>query len=400
MATEDHDAVTTTLRVGVFLGSALLLGVVTVFGITRVARPGGCGDVRAAPGFGYGGKYPLFELLELTKAQRQIWNAARQAHVATVRPSIERLRDLRSQLSAELAGGSADAPAVGRYVIAIHECEETLAAARAELDAALIDVLTDEQAAKYAAIEAAYRAADSSALSATLSALPLAAAVDAAVPDFSGKWVLNEEASDDVLEKMEEARRERQQGGFGGGSGRGGGRGGDGGLFPPGALPPRRGGGSPEGGGREGRSGGRTVGVAQGVLSALMAPAMVIEQEGDRIVVKPEGAPPESERTFTAGAGKVEDVLEGEVRRSVVAIWKDGTLMVKTKLHREMGSTQSTETWRLSDHDSRLFVELETSGGPLKGIEIRRVYDRATSSAPPVESSQHSSSAPTDGLER
>lgn len=37
----------------------------------------------------------------------------------------------------------------------------TLAAARAELDAALIDVLTDEQAAKYAAIEAAYRAADS-----------------------------------------------------------------------------------------------------------------------------------------------------------------------------------------------------------------------------------------------
>jgi Spy/CpxP family protein refolding chaperone len=90
----------------------------------------------------------LFEFLDLTPEQREAWIATHRAHFEALRPTIEKIRDLRGQLHDELEGGSPDAATVGGWVIAIHDLDSDLDAAREELEASIREILTDEQETK------------------------------------------------------------------------------------------------------------------------------------------------------------------------------------------------------------------------------------------------------------
>src|SRR5262245_1089647 len=87
----------------------------------------------------------LVEFLELTEEQREQWSALHKSHFEGLRPTFEKIRDLREQLKAELDSESPDAATVGGYVISIHQLDADLEASRDELEAAVREILTDEQ---------------------------------------------------------------------------------------------------------------------------------------------------------------------------------------------------------------------------------------------------------------
>jgi Spy/CpxP family protein refolding chaperone len=97
----------------------------------------------------------LTEFLELTDEQREAWESAHRAHFEALRPTFEEIRALREQIEAELAGDAPDAATVGGFVIAIHDLEGELEAAREDFEASLRDILDDEQERKLEAWKAA-----------------------------------------------------------------------------------------------------------------------------------------------------------------------------------------------------------------------------------------------------
>ena len=95
------------------------------------------------------------DFLGLTAEQEEQWKAAHKAHFEGLRPTFEKIRDLREQMKAELESDTADAAAVGGLMIQIHQLDGELEAGRGELDAALREILTDEQETKLDAFKAA-----------------------------------------------------------------------------------------------------------------------------------------------------------------------------------------------------------------------------------------------------
>ena len=139
----------------------ILLPILAVLALTATA-PLALAQPPGAPGDGPRGMHgrhdrggDLVEFLGLTDEQEEQWKAAHKAHFEGLRPTFERIRDLREQIKAELEGDSPDAATVGGYVIQIHQLDSELEAGRGELDAAIREILTDEQQTKLDAFKAA-----------------------------------------------------------------------------------------------------------------------------------------------------------------------------------------------------------------------------------------------------
>jgi Spy/CpxP family protein refolding chaperone len=97
----------------------------------------------------------LVEFLGLTEEQEEQWKAAHKAHFEGLRPTFEKIRDLREQMKAELEGEAPDATTVGGLMIQIHQLDGDLEAGRDQLDATIREILTDEQQTKLDAFKAA-----------------------------------------------------------------------------------------------------------------------------------------------------------------------------------------------------------------------------------------------------
>ena len=173
----------------------------------------------------------------------------------------------------------------------------------------------------------------------------------ARTPDLSGRWVLNEEQSDDAREKMRGMRRP-------GGGGSPGGRG-------PGGM---------AGGGRAGAVDSGLLGTGAGTIGA---PAMraafeaareltithtareiaILDKDGRLRALHPDGE-------------KYKDASGAEVK----AQWDKDRLVVRTA--RESGPA-FTETWRMAGDPAQIVVELRFQPPGGEDVTLKRVYDRA-----------------------
>jgi Spy/CpxP family protein refolding chaperone len=119
------------------------------------AQPPGGNRGMHGPGRDRDGMRGLVEFLGLTDEQREDWTAAHKSHFEGLRPTMEKIGDLREQMRAELESGSPDAATVGGYMISIHQLEAELRSAHADLENALNEILSDEQETKLEAWKAA-----------------------------------------------------------------------------------------------------------------------------------------------------------------------------------------------------------------------------------------------------
>ena len=121
-----------------------------------LAQPDGPGrGPRGGMHGGHPGGRDLVEFLGLTDEQQAQWTAAHKSHFEGLRPSFEKIRDLREQMKAELESTAPDAATVGGFMIQIHQLDSELEASRGDLDAAIREILTDEQETKLDAFKAA-----------------------------------------------------------------------------------------------------------------------------------------------------------------------------------------------------------------------------------------------------
>lgn len=183
--------------------------------------------------------------------------------------------------------------------------------------------------------------------------VPLTAADE--TPDLSGRWILNEEESDNPSQKMSR----------GGGFGRGMGGGRDGG---PGA-------GGMGGGGSPGRGGG----TMREMRDPSRVRELVISQGEARLTV---GFADDSEQVFYID-GRETDAAGAPIRTS--ARWKRDKLVIVRQGQRGT----MTETWELVADGLQLFVKTKMKGSPGGSMSFERVYDRADESvaaASPEES--------------
>jgi len=189
-----------------------------------------------------------------------------------------------------------------------------------------------------------------------------------AMPDLSGSWQLNRDASDDPARVMQEARAE--SGGSGGGSGfGGGGRHGHGG-----------GGGSSGGGGGWGRgnrsSSGDGSSSSDGGSFAALQTLTLVYKEPMLTITDAAGR----ERVVYTDGRKTEEERSHGGTTAVVASWKDGHLEIVASP--ENGG-KITETFAMTADHKQLTVTTKMEGGRRGSpITIRRVYDAATPGQP------------------
>ena len=139
----------------------ILLPILAVLALTATA-PLALAQPPGAPGDGPRGMHgrhdrggDLVDFLGLTDEQEEQWKAAHKAHFEGLRPTFEKIRDLRDQMKAELESEAPDATTVGGFMIQIHQLDADLEAGRDELEAAVREILTDEQETKLEAFKAA-----------------------------------------------------------------------------------------------------------------------------------------------------------------------------------------------------------------------------------------------------
>ena len=213
--------------------------------------------------------------------------------------------------------------------------------------------------------------------------LPARAAVP---PDFNGTWQLDEELSDNPMEKMRESRGGNRGGGergggpggggFGGPSGGAGGAGsggGGGGGFG-GSGGGGRGFGGP-GGNRSGRRGGGSSDAARAALRDALrgGKELAFAVDDTTLTLTRDGA---QKRSFTLGEKTKEETDAGTVETK--AFWKGTRLVVRT----ETGEQSVVETYSLSEDRELLTVkfDIDSARGP---VRFKRVY--RAGSAPPEE---------------
>jgi len=163
--------------------------------------------------------------------------------------------------------------------------------------------------------------------------------------DLSGRWVFNQELSDDAREKMREARE------------RGGG--------PGGGRPPTGSGGGGMGGDDDPREATR----------AVFEPAeeLTVTQDATEIGVEEKFG--RTRRLHPDGKKYKTDNGASEIRTA----WKEGRLLVETKRARG-GSV--VETWERVPDGSRIIVNVKVQNPFGPAIELKRIYDRAQEDAP------------------
>ena len=214
-----------------------------------------------------------------------------------------------------------------------------------------------------------------------LAGTAISPAVDVEMPNLSGTWQLNKDASDDAQKAMKEARAaESRGGGTGGGMGAmGGGRGGHGG------------GGGGMGGGRGGHAdpGSQSSSGNADWFGAL-----------DTLVIRHA----EPSLTITDAAGRVHalytDGRKTEEERShggttaVTAAWKDGHVEV---VSRPENGSKITETYSVTADRSQLTVVTKVEGARGPAFTIRRVYDAVRPGAPrPTPPARRAPAPPVD----
>ncbi len=200
-----------------------------------------------------------------------------------------------------------------------------------------------------------------------------AATTEAARPNLSGAWRLNEKESDNPRARLHDGqRRGPRAGGFGGGGmgGRGGGfsrpTGGRGGGFGGGGPGT---GGSAEGGGGSERMQERfrtlTIEHTEPVLHVLYG-----DQRDDTFYTDGRTVKREHERGFA------------EVKTQ----WEKNRVVIE----RDTPRGKAKETLELSPDGKRLLVTTEMPAGPLGELKLRRVYDPATTEpeAAPIPAGQ------------
>jgi hypothetical protein len=190
------------------------------------------------------------------------------------------------------------------------------------------------------------------------------------MPNLTGTWQLNKDASDDAQKAMKEARAAESRGG-GGGGGMGGGGGGMGGRGGHGG-----GGGGGMGGGRgsHGDSGSQSSsgnGDWFGALDTLVIqhgePSLTITDAAGRV-----------HALYTDGRKTEEERSHGGTT-SVTATWKDGHLEV---VSRPENGSKITETYSVTADRSQLTVVTKIEGSRGPAFTIRRVYDAVQPGAP------------------
>ena len=196
-------------------------------------------------------------------------------------------------------------------------------------------------------------------------------------PNLSGTWELNEEDSDDLREKMMEARRSggsggSRSGGGGFGGGMGGGRGGMGGGMGAGRGGMSGGRGGMGGGQRGGRSGGRDGEGPPRLMRGI--DVLEVEQSDSTVRVQYSDG---TERILITDGQKQESESPNGDSMITTAVWKQGQLIVTVKSN-EGGKI--TEWYKLSENGERLIVKLDLPGrGRLPAMKLKRVYDLADS---------------------
>jgi hypothetical protein len=177
---------------------------------------------------------------------------------------------------------------------------------------------------------------------------------------IAGKWVLNEEQSDDPATAFQ-GRGQGERGGMR-----------QGGDRPPGRRPS---GGRPSGGQAGGRGGTprngdrdqmrQTMGKLMEAAAALNivqddSTVTIVGIEGSRIVLYPDGR-------------KVEYPVEGAGNVETRAHWVDGSLVVERTME---GGPRATQTYELVSEGRQMHIRVRLEGGQLPApLEFRRVYD-------------------------
>lgn len=194
-------------------------------------------------------------------------------------------------------------------------------------------------------------------------------------PNLTGTWSFNRDQSDDLREKMSEARQGRRRGGGGGGrggrsgggmpGGRGGGvpGGGGGGRMPDGGWP---GGGGERQQGRQDREGRRG-----GLMFEYLRPAqsMVIRHDEPEIfITKDERIIHER---FTDGRKEERDAGDGSTAK-VRTRWKKGKLVTVIETER-VGKI--IESYELDRENNQLVVIVRVENPRMGAVKVRYVYD-------------------------
>lgn len=181
-------------------------------------------------------------------------------------------------------------------------------------------------------------------------------------PDFSGRWTLNAEASDDPLEKAREAMQASRQprgarpgmGGGSGGMGRGRGMGGA-----------RHGRGGTGGASRDGS-------LSPGELSAFLAPAQALHvtHEDPMLLIADERG--QRQRLFTDFRGASVSASGGLQQRVAVAGWEGAVLVVETT----MLGKKLVQGYQIDSGTGQLVVSSAVQVSAAPPVSYRLVYDR------------------------
>jgi hypothetical protein len=202
------------------------------------------------------------------------------------------------------------------------------------------------------------------------------------MPNLSGTWQLNKDASDDPKKVMEEARASTPGGG---GSGGGAGHGGGGGHGHGGG-----GGGGMGGSGSSGGSGGRhgsgsagggepgTPGPDPEILTALET--LTIAHAEPKLTIKDASG---RERVVYTDGRVVEEERSHGGKTKVEAQWKDGRIEIVSKPETGL---KVTEAFSITADGSHLTLTTKMEGGRGGTVTIRRIYDVVKPAAvgPPV----------------
>lgn len=185
------------------------------------------------------------------------------------------------------------------------------------------------------------------------------------MPNLSGQWQLNKDASDDPEKAMKEARSSGGGSSYGSGGGGGFGRGGHG----------HGGGGGGWGrGGRGGDSGDSANATAGGWFVAL--DTLKIRHDDPTLAITDAAG---RERVLYTDGRRTEEERSHGGTTAVTASWKDGHLEIVSK---PGNGGKIVETYAIAADRSQLIVTTKVEGGRGPGFTIRRVYDAVSPGAP------------------
>jgi Spy/CpxP family protein refolding chaperone len=115
-------------------------------------RPAGA---MMGPGSGFGARRVavLTQVLDLTQDQLAAWQPLRDQAQAAIKPLLDQMRQIGSDVRSALDAGGADPATIGAKMIAVHDLRTKIKAARDAEETAFRGLLTDAQKAKLDVLE-------------------------------------------------------------------------------------------------------------------------------------------------------------------------------------------------------------------------------------------------------